>query len=225
MPYDKQVIVQSHADNTIKLGSGRLQVKAQNNGILTKLVEFPEAGDHQKASDLNTALTWLTKNSRLYLRGHGNWQAQTVGGVDAQRWARTLLNEGLRDVQVISICACQAGRDLGSADTGRLMHSADSFAAKFHRHLRDMANLEVALYARVYNVIVRAGTGGFSVGEKTTGQQALGIASTPDRAKSKLRFSWVNGRQIREWVDYQHGGTTSVEADLGIVGVSTTTSV
>jgi hypothetical protein len=219
---DRQAIVQAKSDATITLGSGNLQIKATNKGIPTVLVNLPLAGEdgyHKKMDELSDALSPLTGNSRLYIRGHGSWKNQTVGKVDAKTWARTLLNAGLPKVAIISICACQAGRDLGSSDATRVVLSADSFASQFHKHLKDMANYELIVYARVYKVIVGAGNLA-PVGVKKTGDKNAGVAPTHDRQHSKLRFSWEGGKQQRDWVDYEHGGTSSVEEDVSMGGLN-----
>ena len=211
---DRQLIVQAHSDQAIRLGSTNLAAKAQSRGVPTEIVDFPAPGDHQAMHKLVDAVGKLTPQSRLYLRGHGSWRDQTVGGVDARDWARTLLNAGLRRVAVISICACQAARDLGSSDACRISASADSFASKFHRYVREMGNWHenVPLYARVYLVMVRSQA--HQLGVKHTGDRVIGPQHR--RPKSKLLFTWVNGHQKREWVDYAHGGTASIEEDLAI---------
>lgn len=218
---DRQTIVQALPDGAIQRGSELLAAKAAAANVSTIVVDFPLPGDPErpaKMAALSNAIRPLTAESRLYVRGHGSWQSQTVGGVDAQTWAKTLLDAGLPRVRLISIGACQAGRDLGTSDACRILNSADSFASKFHAFLREMAQYELIVYARIYAVRVRSGTqGGASIGQKHTGGPEIG--SENKRPKSKLRFSWNGGRQRREWVDYATGGTLDIDDDLPGGGV------
>jgi hypothetical protein len=207
--YDRQTIVQHEpnpADETIPKGTAGLVALAKTKNIPTVVVDLPvagQAGQHEKMGKLVAAMSPMTAKSRLYLRGHGCWMMQTVGGIDAKTWARTLLNAGLYKTKVISITACTAGRDRDVMDN-RVVHSADSFASQFHQALMDMANLDTVVYARVYNQIV------YATGFKATSDLAEGIKPANSRAKSKLKFSWQGRKQVREWVDYSTGGTSSL---------------
>ncbi|MCI0699991.1 MAG: C80 family cysteine peptidase [Planctomycetia bacterium] len=170
---------------------------AHNPPLPTESVLFPRAGQPGFLAarfKLTAALGKLDKHSRLYLIGHGNWKAQTLGGDTADTWATTLVNGGLPQIKLVSVTGCQAGRDLGSADDLRVLSSADSFASKLHAKLGALG-VKVDLYARAYKVRIRSGGQGQVRGSKTT-------EGTYQRANSKILFTWEGAKQVRKWVDY-----------------------
>jgi len=207
--YDRQTIVQyepNPADQVIARGTAGLKKLSGEKNIPIEIVDLPvqgQGGYHDKMGKLTAALRPMTDKSRLYLRGHGSWMMQTIGGIDAKTWARTLVNAGLYKTRVISITACTAGRDRDINDN-RVVESANSFASKFHQALMDMANLNTVVYARVYNQVV------YPAGFKATSDTEAGIKPANSREKSKLKFSWNGRTQVREWVDYKTGGTSAL---------------
>jgi hypothetical protein len=228
--YSTQLIVHANADNTISLGSTRLS--NNNGGAPIPIVVFPGGNDRKPSTlaALRSQLAKLDGNSRLYVRGHGNATKQTVGGIGWQEWADTLVSCGLKQVDLISICACRAGQDASVANSteqltvdddfrtlgpngAMIAHAADSFASKFHRRLGEHG-IRALVYARVYRVIVRAGGGGFSAGAKSTGAQTEGIAHAHQRTRSKLAYDWNGALQVRRWVPYGEDATLAAIADL-----------
>jgi hypothetical protein len=138
----------------------------------------------------------LTAKSRLYIRGHGDWQNQRVGGLSG-KFLADLLRDDLPDDLLISITSCQAGRDKGSAATHRVMCSIDSFAAEFHKRLNEpKRQCKVRVYARVFTVKVS------KAGRKLTTDAAGDFGKVPHRARSKILFYWSAENQMRKWVDY-----------------------
>ena len=140
----------------------------------------------------------VSGRSRLYLVGHGDWRLQTLSGWTAERTADLLARSGLTAVRVISLVADELGRDHGSTSASDLREPPDSFAARLHAALLHRHGIETVLMARVYPTIV--------VGE----EPARGTKRTLDadddagdgvhhRPHSKLRFSWRDGMQRREW--------------------------
>src|SRR5207244_11901555 len=105
-------------------------------------------------ADLTIRLSELTGRSRLYLRGHGSWRNQTIGGWDARAVAQLLHMCNLPAVQVISIVSCKLGRGLGAADGCRLADSANSFASKFHKSLWKDYDIKTTVFARLYSTLV-----------------------------------------------------------------------
>ena len=219
--YSKQLIIQARADHTITSGSKKISDKAANGGLECETVDFPiqgEPGFPNKRYKLTAALSKLDKNSRIYIRGHGNWKNQTVGGVDAQTWADTLIEAGMPSVKIVSVCACRAALDLGSdfanvnsagyvdADQARAAHSADSFASKFHARLKT-GGVKVPIYARTYKVVTRSTLVKHTSDTKESGP---GTGSrVHKRSFSKILFDWQGNDQIRKWVSYSESDPES----------------
>ena len=144
-------------------------------------------------------LKWVGTDSRIYIRGHGDWKNQQVGDVDAFGWADKLMECGMSRARRISICACSAARDLESSSESRITESANSFASKFHEYLNTKFNWKTEIYARVYTVAVSRAWESSGLGAKDTKYKK---EYSHKRSNSKLRFFWNGNIQTREFVDY-----------------------
>ena len=112
---------------------------------------------------------------------------------------------------LVSITACEAGRDKGGDDGNRVMNSANSFAWTFAEALYEsVGNRLIDVYARTHEV--RINSIGATVGEKQTMTYSYLVGAPeiplPDavnkRARSKMRIAYKDGRQRRFWVDYDN---------------------
>lgn len=220
MAYDRQLIVQflsGHpSENLITDNAKAIDKRAQNRGLKSHIVSLPcgsgligNVKDHFRVKALTQELKKLTNQSRLYIQGDGDWESQKVADWGADEAADYLVACGMPAVKVISVLACEAGRDLGTTNHVRVPNSADSFASKFHKRLHEKHNIDVLLYARVYLVVPigpatirRFGVDKSELGRKATADEDDDVElSMFGRTKSKLRFKWAGGQQIRTW-DY-----------------------
>jgi len=227
--YDRQLIIQfltgDPGDALIKNNARALDKKARNSGLKSTIVTMPyKTGVKHFFNALKTFrnLTKVTATSRVYLQGHGNWQTQKLGNWDGIAVADEI-GQDLQAVKTISILGCNLGRDLGTAGTCRVAHSADSFASKFHARIRSNFGIETVVYARVESL------GVISPWQReinsADAQQVVGedldedddfkpwvgkkYTFTPDgttavhkQTKSKLMYWWENGQQKRAWLAY-----------------------
>jgi hypothetical protein len=208
MPYDKQLFVQ--VDMDYKAGQNRvgLEAKAGNKHmesatVWVNLREKSEGFYHPleptSSEQLRAGLQGLTNESRLYILGHGDWKSQRVGELSGRTMARLLFDHGLRNARVISVVACEAGRDKGANDH-RLAETADSFASHFHLALCTEFDLYIDVVARTREVTALPAGYGENVGRKVTmGDDGVARHKTTN---SKVRFRWQNG-QVRDIVQYQ----------------------
>jgi hypothetical protein len=197
--YSRQLIVDGFRLNSERQREKFLTDKAKNATppLPTESVLFPRDGQPGALAakfKLAAAVGKLDKNSRLYLIGHGNWQAQTLGGASADTWANTLIKAGLKAVKIVSVTGCQTARDFDTASDLRVTQSADSFAARLHVKLKELG-CHTDLYGRAYKVRIRSGNDGAKRGAKYTEGQF-------HRPNSKIFFTWEGDRQVRKWVDY-----------------------
>lgn len=199
MAYDKQLIVDGFRLDSERQRARFLRDKAAASvpPLPTETVLFPRAGlpgNLIRTNQLKFSFSQLTNQSRIYMIGHGNWQAQTLGGDTAQTWANTFIACGMPQVKLVSITGCQAGRDFGSTDQLRVTEDANSFASQFHQ-LLGAAGVRISVYARAYKVRIRSGGAEGTRGSKFT-------EGAHHRPNSKILFTWQGGSQVRRWVDY-----------------------
>jgi hypothetical protein len=109
-------------------------------------------------------------------------------------------------VKMISIIADGAGRDRGSSSPDLLAEPADSFASQFHRRLKEEHGIEVEVHARVYPVAILSDAYGADRGRKETYPEDDDDQRIGGRERSKLKFSWSDGAQVRTWKDYGEQG-------------------
>jgi hypothetical protein len=230
---DRQLIIQfldGTDDDVIWRGTNALEYKAEQQGLKSHTVTLRNYTavrgklDYQpvKANDravflLARKVPKLTASSRIYLRGHGNWKMQTIGGVPPKDAAVFLGGIGVPAGVLISITGCSLGRDLSSVSYGQLGDSVDSFASSFHRILKEDYGVETIVFARVYvTETVRSGTVN---GERKVGFKCV-YTSDPDMYRmcpwrigfsnhsknAKVCYWWEAGRQARGWWNYKKNG-------------------
>ncbi|HVS40413.1 MAG TPA: hypothetical protein VMS17_32950 [Gemmataceae bacterium] len=208
--YDRQLLIQfatgENADAEMLESARDLLAKGEAKGTPSSLVAIParplsRSGAPPWQAQLARELHLLTALSRLYLAGQGDWRRQTISGWDAAAAADLLAASGLPAVKTISIVADEAGRDVGAAEGAYVSEIPNSFASHLHRRLKDVHGIAVEVQARVYPVRIVAEVSAGRRGRKETCDPAQGDWANK-RPHSKLRFSWIDGRQVRTWVDY-----------------------
>jgi hypothetical protein len=212
MPYDRQLVIQLDFDNVIEANAKALNDYGNSKNIPSRLVKMHGAAstsgtyfEMQDHHELVDAARSLTKNSRVYLEAHGDWQSQKLGIHDPLTICDMLADSGMPEVKIVSVLGCSLARDAGTANDLRISHSVDSFASKLHELLGYRRQLHVKLYARVYNVHIGAadwGDKGDAIGRKFTANQddqEEYDAVARRRTRSKIQFYWENGQQRRAW--------------------------
>ncbi len=144
------------------------------------------------ARKLRSAFTgFWNEGTRVYLIGHGSWKNHTVGtkwGPDTA--AAMLRSAGMCSVAVVSLICCKLARDEDTPSDGiRVNESMSSFAAQFHRHLKNLG-IETYVFGRTYNVGVDLGSG-----SKWTTKEGR---RERHRDRSKILFGWKDDKQIRK---------------------------
>jgi hypothetical protein len=137
----------------------------------------------------------LDTESRLYLWGHGNWAACTLGGASPGQVAGLLLDHGLQPVSVISLIACNLGADSDYANPQRVLPDSPgiiSFANELMQHLgagwcKKHKSVQTVLYARTYAVSM------YKTGQKLTWDaydpnEFKGTPSVQDLRKANLKL-------------------------------------
>jgi hypothetical protein len=142
----------------------------------------------------------VSARSRVYLAGRGDWPRQTLSGWTAEQVADLLVRCGLTAARVVSVVADELGRDRGSAAAGDLREPPDSFASRLHAVLSQSHGIETELLARVYPTAV-VGAGPARGTKRTLSAADTAADGVHRRPHSKLRFTWRNGLQRREWSD------------------------
>ena len=211
MAYDRQVVVQLDFDQTISRNAEALNKYGNDRQIPSELLKVRGSNTGFNGFDiakLNVAMSKLTRDSRVYLQAHGDWQTQCLSSYTGEQVAEMLVRSGMPAVKVVSVLGCESARDAGTADDMRVSHSMDSFASHFHKALRDIGGLKVSVYARTLCV-------GIGNPEEETGALAQwhghkatfnddddweGWGSGHQRTESKLHFFWVDDAQQREWM-------------------------
>jgi hypothetical protein len=221
MAYDTSVIVQfltGAGDDIITTGTNRMRVRLgiANDHVAT--VGFcaarPFGMPLVTEQALTTALGFLTGQSRLYLRGHGDWEHARLGGWSAREVAAALFKCGLViSPQMISVTGCQCARAVAPGAEGKsfsnyhersgaevvlLERSTHSFAGQLHSRLCPRG-ITSPVHGRVYTLTVVGGDDD----DLESGQK---ITATPSgqekhhRRHSKIRFDWNGGNPTQSWV-------------------------
>lgn len=214
MAYDRQLIIQfltgDSSDALIKLNAKALQKHAEDTGLKSHIVTllgssglFSGIVDSFRVKALKHELAKLTSQSRVYLQGHGDWQSQKIADWGPTFSADFLVAAGLSAAKVVSILACEAARDLGTANDCRVANSTSSYASKFHARLREKHGIETEVYARVHCVAIGNKKVG-PVGHKGTFNdddvwEGWNVGQGGKRTESKIRFYWSGGVQQRQW--------------------------
>ena len=192
-------------DATIINGSLKLHTRAASKGTFSENLEITSRGDtplgnpftaaqmRERVSKLRKKLPSHWPNLRVYLRGHGGFQQQTLGGLGPAAWVNALRELGISEVGVYSVTGCRLARDSGSTAESPLLDVANSFASNFHRLLPDKRDV----FARTEYL------GVLEDGRKRT-SPTIAPEPTNFRSKaprSKVRFTWgKNGDQERHLV-------------------------
>ncbi len=222
MAYDTNVIIQFLSGNGNHVITGGTQRMQKKLGIPAQQVVTVEAFGPRPFSmsaatrqELTVALAVLTGQSRLYLRGHGDWKHTTLGGWTPGEVAGALLLGGLAVTPaLISVTGCQCARAVSPGAEGKslstfpersaaemvlLARSTHSFAGLLHGRLCQRG-ITSPLFGRVYSVsVVDDGDDEHLAGQKVTATP--GGDTRRHRRRSKVRFDWVGGQSVQQWVD------------------------
>jgi hypothetical protein len=213
--YDKSLIVEflsGSGDDIITTGSANLRKKV-GAPIVTigPCMPKPFGLPLTKREELKKAFKTLTDQSRLYLRGHGDWKNRTLGGWTGKEVAAVLKMCGLTAPKLISVTGCNGARFTGYSKTesdyfagtfaevrtarnALLDASTSSFAGQLHFELGQSCGIRSDLTGRTYYLSVH------DDGSKITADE-MG-SEKHHRPYSKIRFYWQGGQQMREWVVY-----------------------
>jgi hypothetical protein len=142
--------------------------------------------------------------------GNGDWQHKKLSGWLPEEVADLLGQAGTPSVRVISIVADSLGR--GTADPARSgpKECMDSFAALFHRQLKESWQIRTVVHARVVKVAVvlpvadrSTSDGEPAYGRKVTVLEGETLEETlrqgHHRPHTKVRFGWEDDVQRAEW--------------------------
>jgi len=211
--YDRQLILRfmngSKHDIDTRVVADALNRKAIANSLKSHRFTVPtvyasvgvaekiKANVHRWA-ELKRVLPMLTRQSRLYLVGHGDWRSQTLGELGPSITASMLAQNLPNGVGVISIVACGLGADSDASNTVRVSHSINSFAGTFHGELGRL-KCYTQVYARIWNVVLDDPEDDDpNVGRKSV--QRVGWREQHRMPNSKFRFFWNGDQQMREFV-------------------------
>jgi hypothetical protein len=221
MAYDTSVIVQfltGAVDDVITTGTNRMRVRLGIPHDHVATVNFcaarPFGMPLLTEQAVTTALGYLTGQSRLYLRGHGDWEHARLGGWSAREVAGALLKCGLAiSPQMISVTGCQCARAVAQGAEGKsfssyhertqaevvlLERSTFSFAGQLHSRLC-ARGITSPVHGRIYTLTV---VGADNEDDLESGQK---ITATPSgqekhhRRHSKIRFDWNGGYPTQTW--------------------------
>jgi hypothetical protein len=204
--YNNQIILEFNPDSIITDNTSTLL----KNGLITKSINTQyyvikgESGKCPKDTlgDMTLWAPMADGEIRIYVRGHGDWKSQTIGG-----WKASDVGDLIGacqyggHVKTVSVTGCNLGRDKNSADATRVMNSADSFGAQLHSYLWKPLKIKTVLYARVFNVSFDPDGTKFTRPEGGVRQHR--------RAHSKIRYCWNGDTQYREWA-YEKEQITTV---------------
>ncbi|BAY23226.1 hypothetical protein NIES2100_29900 [Calothrix sp. NIES-2100] len=145
----------------------------------------------------------ITASTRVYLVGTGNWQHRTLSGCTPEQVAAVLGEVKMMAVKVISIVADSLGRSGSALVQPELAASIESFAALFHRRLKENWQIQTVVQARVMQVTVVLPPPGVksdqampALGQKVTTVEG---ETRHHRPNSKVKFLWEGEAQRAEW--------------------------
>ena len=189
-------------DGSITRGSLNLHMRALSAGKYSKNLEIHSQLESPylkptdaammcaSVSSMKVKMPTLWPTLRIYLRGHGGFERQTLGGLGPAGWAEALSGLGIFGVGLYSVTGCRLGRDTGSTVEQPLLDVPNSFASNFHRLLADKRDV----YARTELV------GVYQDGSKATSITKQPLAYRRKAPGSKVRFTWEDGEQKRSLV-------------------------
>src|SRR5262249_22518918 len=127
---DYQVIIQFNPDNKklggdpydedISAGTRNLMLKALSRGLASPVVTIRSpTGQATEAEKLKLRIQFGSVGAdfpdfRVYLRGHGDWAVQSIGGWYADHVAALLRDSGMPRPRVVDVTGCCLGRDQSS---------------------------------------------------------------------------------------------------------------
>jgi hypothetical protein len=169
----------------------------------------------QSYGQVRAAIGRLTKESRLYLVGHGDDSNQYVGGWTAAELAELLLQVGLREAKTVSLVACEA------AGNRAVLYNQDTALGTFASQLATklaLGGVTTKLYARCYRVGVhryrRRVRDWENPNEIIPHHEEFGYAKRTrataidpfvhKRQESKIRFDIGDGKLAVSMVNYPH---------------------
>ncbi|MCW5834642.1 MAG: hypothetical protein KIS78_19725 [Labilithrix sp.] len=225
--YDKNLIVQfldGNGDDIIKNGSRDLKalLESESGPNIVPIVTVPFVAprpfglDRDKRAELAAALGDLSSDSRLYLRGHGDWERRTLGGWSAREVGGVLGGRLRISPKLISVTGCRCARAVApgaesnttvsgaarvAANRLLLEESPSSFVGVLHFRLR-RHGITSPMVGRVFFVTVIGAPENdaqLSVGQKIT---AISGDERNHRPQSKIRFDWEGTTQTAAWVRY-----------------------
>jgi hypothetical protein len=214
--YDRQLIAAflSNGQNgeLIPAQAQALDGKERVPPLATEIVSISPALYGAGLANLSQALDGklrvaqpITRDSRVYLVGEGDWRQQKLSGWSPGEVADLLGQAGMPAVKVVSIVADSLGR---SSDDSLRLAFPDSFASAFHRILKETWHIRTTVHARVVDVVVSSGTedsslpGYIAKGRKLTAVKDY--TGSPSRQsyhqpQSKVAFSWNGDVQHTDW--------------------------
>lgn len=212
-----------NGDHLIIKGTNNLKVKA-SVGKDCPQVDVP-IGLREKPQTTLAALVAALKDAhdltRIYLRGHGNYEVKTLGGWPPDAVAKLLKHNGLKNAKVLSITGCNAARgdypnnkperltamenfhERKALSIVQLGATLSSFAGLFHRALGEApgAIKTIPVTARMYSVNVEeSGKKTLNVGE--VGREVK--AGTKSASYSKVIYKWNGDGQQADWIKPGH---------------------
>jgi hypothetical protein len=211
--YDKQLIVVARTGGPGDQGpcdvARALQFRAERRRlpsckyeIFAPIVKQP--GTYATATHPLDGTT--TARSRIYVLGHGDWQAGTLGSIGPDDLAWAFRDAGLLQAKVVSVVSCKLGT--GQPSVGLLKGTSNSFAARFHMALRERG-LNTVVYARTTNVtaIIESDDedyiGAKRVEIEVKGDVTVHVEDGSDRyaaRMTKIEFYWAGDHQRCAWV-------------------------
>jgi hypothetical protein len=157
--------------------------------------------------NLREMLSELTDKSRLYILGHGSaGAAPKFVSWDAKGLALLLKEHGLAHARLINFGSCVLARDHEADNDNWLLKAANSFAAEFHRQLKEQKPaLMTELRAYLWKMRVNTGMKSFAAGAKIATLSPLDQVDEKDWLHqpnaNKIAFYWENGEQKRRIVN------------------------
>lgn len=225
--YDRQLIIvfltDSVQDTSILAQATALNEKERDETIDSEIVTIRpsalliRAFEEADIEDLRQALVGrsrvsrsITTNSRVYLVGSGDWQHRILSTWSPEEVADLLGQENTPAVKVISIVGGCLGRGGTASTEPEQPECMDSFAALFHRRLKDVWQIRTLVHARVLQVTVVLPSTNFppvadtpASGQKVTLVDGETIDETRSRGHhrphSKVKFRWEGEAQRVEW--------------------------
>lgn len=159
--YDRQLVVSFYTgagddiirDSSVELAKAFAKLKGVSglSGVVSIDSDNFSTENRQDLTNLAEQMRDLTTESRLYLNGHGDWEAQKLGALGPKEVAKILVSAGMPAVKTICITACGLGR---KRTTGLIFKSTSSFASKFHSYLKEKYSIKCEVHAYVLSMAV-----------------------------------------------------------------------